>query len=111
MLLADSLFTLSLVLKGHVPKDATRFCPRQDRASRPLEVSTFVNAVEFSKTGAASDGVKKPPTRARGHREHTHRIGWVGLGGSCGRVSGTFQRRPFGRLVKYSDDQASVKVA
>ena len=97
----------------HVPKDATRFCPRQDRASEPAKVSTFVNAVEFSKTGAASDGVKKPPTRARGHREHlpSYRIRSGGPVGSSRRVPGTFQRRPLGRPGQYSADQPSVKVA
>jgi hypothetical protein len=64
-----------LALKGHVPKNVTRICLARIASASPGEVSTFVNAVEFSKTGAATDGVKKPPTRARGHREHTHRIG------------------------------------
>src|SRR5438105_927806 len=52
-----------------MPEGMTRIClSRQAEAGRS-RVSTFVNAVEFSKTGAASDGVKKPPTRARGHRK------------------------------------------
>ena len=50
-------FTLSLVLKGR--PEGRRGFPLRAGKSRLIEVSTFVNAVEFSKTGAASDGVKK----------------------------------------------------
>jgi hypothetical protein len=56
--MADSLFTLSLVLKGHARRH-DEVMPLGGSQSHRLEVSTFVNAVEFSKTGAASDGVKK----------------------------------------------------
>jgi hypothetical protein len=51
-------FTLSLVLKGR-DRSHDEDIPLSASRSRPIEVSTFVNAVEFSKTGAASDGVKK----------------------------------------------------
>src|ERR1051326_1042741 len=85
---AGEAFHLELELKGR-GRSHDEDCSQRRPEPAP-RVSTFVNAVEFSKTRAASDGVKKPPTRARGHREHTHRIGWVGLGGSCGRVSGLF---------------------
>src|SRR5262249_16797070 len=78
-LLRGEAFHLELELKGRPV--GRRGLPLGSSLSCRLEVSTFVNAVEFSKTGAASDGVKKPPTRARGHQDHTHRIGWVGLGG------------------------------
>ena len=65
----DSLFTSSLSLKGHPDRGngwATRcLCPAPDESGPGLDTRrTF--AVEFSKTGAVSDGVKKPPTRARG---------------------------------------------
>src|SRR5262249_4428480 len=60
-------FHLELELKGR-DRSHDEDLPLPVGRSRPFEVSTFVNAVEFSKTGAASDGVKKPPTRARGHQ-------------------------------------------
>ena len=104
-------FHFELVLKGRARRHDEDFLSAQPKL--PLEVSTFVNAVEFSKTGAASDGVKKPPTRARGHREHlpSYRIRSGGPVGSSRRVRGTFQRRPLGRPGQYSADQLSVKVA
>ena len=70
-------------------------------------------AVEFSKTGAASERTaqKKPPTRAR--RPPRVRIVAlrVGPGGSYGRVTRVFQRRPCGRPKKYSDSAYPVKRA
>src|SRR6476646_3028447 len=70
-------------------------------------------AVEFSKTGAASERTaqKKPPTRAR--RPPRVRIVAlrVGPGGSYGRVTRVFQRRPCGRPRKYSDSAYPVKRA
>jgi hypothetical protein len=71
-------FTLSLVLKGR-DRSHDEDMPLGSNRSCRLEVSTFVNAVEFSKTGAGSDGVKKPPTRARGHQVHTRIVsdGWA----------------------------------
>ena len=64
-----TIFTLSslVLLKGRPRRDDEDFLSRQAVARRS-RVSTFVNAVEFSKTGAAAaaDAEKKPPTRARG---------------------------------------------
>ena len=79
-------FHFELVLKGR-DRSHDEDMPLGDSRSRRLEVSTFVNAVEFSKTGAASDGVKKPPTRARGQPSlrivsDTSRADWL-LMSSC----------------------------
>jgi hypothetical protein len=49
--LAGDLFTLSLVLKGR-DRSHDEDIPLGGNRSYRLEVSTFVNAVEFSKTGA-----------------------------------------------------------
>jgi hypothetical protein len=72
------LFTLSLSSK--VAPKGDEYLPLGSRLSCRLEVSTFVNAVEFSKTGAVSNGVKKAPdSRQRPPSTHTsYRMGGPG---------------------------------
>nr|ALG05281.2 hypothetical protein 5G12_022 [uncultured bacterium 5G12] len=99
-------FHFELVLKGRPTRgkredDEVLMYLGQPKLLEVLDTRrTFT--VEFSKTGAASDGVKKPPTRARGQPKLANRIGYESGRLAPVRVAGTFVRRPFGRPKEYS---------
>jgi hypothetical protein len=99
-------FHFELVLKGRPTRgkredDEVLMYLGQPKLLEVLDTRrTFT--VEFSKTGAASDGVKKPPTRARGQPKLANRIGYESGRLAPVRVAGTLLRRPFGRPKEYS---------
>src|SRR5581483_6773702 len=72
-------FHFELALKGRL-RGGDEDVPLAARRGRPLEVSTFVNAVEFSKTGAARRRKKASDSRQRPPRTHTIVSGtkWAG---------------------------------
>src|ERR1700694_4223490 len=71
--------------------------------SQPLEFSTFVNAVEFSKTGAVKRRKKSLRLAPEATEVLLHRIGYeLGPGGSSRRVYGTFH------YAALSDSRGSI---
>jgi len=60
-------------------------------ATGPAACFSTFHAVEFSKTGAASNGIKKPPTRAEAFSETgTGRIRFARRASSCSRYRDLF---------------------
>src|SRR4051812_14204175 len=87
--------------------------PRFGAGSGQFSTYRRTFAVEFSKTGAASERTaqKKPPARARRPPRVRIVAVRVGPGGSYGRVTRVFLRRPRGRPKKYSAFAYPVKRA